>query len=157
MKSINKKRLLKLCLICSVGGHFKQMLKLSNAWEGCDYFYVLFYKPVIDSFIKKEKVYLVISPERNPFLFVLNFFQSLIIFFKTRPDVVISTGAGVAIAMCYIARLFRKKVVYIEDWCIVEHPSLTGRAIYPISDLFIIQREHLRKFYHRAIYGGELF
>lgn len=133
------------------------MLKLTSAWEGCEHFYVLFYKPVIDSFLKKEKVYLVCSPERNPFLFILNFFQSLIVFLRTRPDIVISTGAGVAIAMCYIAKLFRKKIVYIEDWCVVSRPSLTGRIVYPISDLFVIQREQLRRFYPKATFGGELF
>lgn len=133
------------------------MLKLLPAFEGCDYFYVLFYKPVIESFLEEEKVYLVTSPERNPFLFMINIFQSLRVFFIERPDVIISTGAGVAIAMCYIAKLFGKKVIYIEDWCIVEHPSVTGRAVYPVSDLFIIQREHLKQFYPKAIFGGELF
>lgn len=150
-------RRLKVCLICSVGGHFKQMLKLQKAWEGTDHFYVLFYKPVLDSFLKENKVYLVWSPERNPLLFLVNILQSLIIFLKTRPDVVISTGAGVAIAMCYIAKMFRKKVIYVEDWCIVENPSFTGRAVYPISDLFIVQRKDLRKFYPKAVFGGELF
>jgi beta-1,4-N-acetylglucosaminyltransferase len=148
---------LKVCLICSVGGHFKQMLKLKKAWEGSDHFYVLFYKPVLDSFLKEQKAYLVWSPERNPLLFLVNIFQSLIVFLKTRPDVVVSTGAGVAIAMCYIAKLFRKKVIYIEDWCVVSHPSLTGRIVYPIADLFIIQRERLMGFYPKATFGGELF
>ena len=157
MKSLFEKRHLKICLICSIGGHFKQMLKLVPAFQEHEYFYVIFYKPVIDSFIQKEKVYLVVSPERNPFLFIINFFQSSIIFLRTRPDVVISTGAGVAIAMCYIAKMFGRKVIYIEDWCIVEKPSVTGRAVYPISDLFIIQRDHLKKFYPRAVFGGELF
>jgi beta-1,4-N-acetylglucosaminyltransferase len=148
---------LKVCLICSVGGHFKQLLKLQKAWIGADHFYVLFYKPVLDSFLKEHKAYLVWSPERNPFLFLVNIFQSLIIFLKTWPDVVVSTGAGVAIAMCYIAKLFRKKVVYIEDWCVVSNPSLTGRIVYPVSDLFIIQRKSLMQFYPKAIFGGELF
>lgn len=133
------------------------MLKLASTWENCEYFYVLFYKPIIDSFLKKEKVYLVCSPERNIFLFVLNIIQSFIIFLRTWPDIVISTGAGVAIAMCYIAKLFGKKVIYIEDWCIIDKPSVTGRAIYPISDLFIVQRKHLKRFYPKAIFGGELF
>ena len=78
-------------------------------------------------------------------------------FLRTRPDVVISTGAGVAIATCYIAKLFGKRIVYVEDWCQVERPGLTGRIIYPIADLFIIQRESLRRFYPKAVFGGELF
>lgn len=148
---------MKICLICSVGGHFKQMLKLREAWKNYDYFLVLMHKPIIDSFRRKEKVFLVTSPERNPLLFLRNIFESLYIFLRTRPDVVISTGAGVAIAMCYISKMFRRKVVYIEDWCIVEQPSVTGRVVYPIADLFIIQREHLKKFYPKAVFGGELF
>ena len=157
IKAKRKKRRLKICLVCSVGGHFKQLLKLSSAWKNCDYFYMLFYKPVIDSFLKKEKVFLVASPERNPVLFILNIYQSLVVFLKTWPDVIISTGAGVAIAICYIAKLFQKRVIYIEDWCVVEKPSLTGRVVYPIADLFIIQRKHLKKYYPKAAFGGELF
>lgn len=152
-----KNKILKVCCICSVGGHFKQLIKISSAYEGYDYYFVLFYKPVIDTFMKKEKVYLICSPERNPFLFILNIIQSFKVFSITRPDAIISTGAGVAIAMCYIAKLFRKKIIYIEDWCHVEKPSLSGRIIYPISDMFIIQREQLRKFYPKAVFGGEIF
>ena len=149
---------IKICLISSVGGHFKQLLKLKPAWKNHHSFYVLMYKPILTSFLKQEKeVYFVTSPERNPFLFFKNILESLKIFLKTRPDVVISTGAGVAIAMCYISKLFAKKVIYIEDWCIVDNPSVTGRIVYPIADLFIIQREHLKKFYPKAIFGGELF
>nr|ADI22510.1 UDP-N-acetylglucosamine:LPS N-acetylglucosamine transferase [uncultured verrucomicrobium HF0500_08N17] len=155
MNKKNKK--LRVCCICSVGGHFKQILKIAGAWDNYDYFFVLFYKPVIDSFMKKEKVYLVCSPERNPFLFIYNIFQSLLLFIKTKPDVVISTGAGMAIAMCYIAKLFGKKVIYIEDWCVVQSPTLTARIVYPIADLFIIQREHLIEFFPNAVFGGEIF
>ncbi len=133
------------------------MLKLAPAWENYEQFYVLMYKPIIDQFIKKERVFLVTSPERNPFLFIKNIIESTMVFIKEKPDVIISTGAGVAIAMCYIAKLFSRKVIYIEDWCIIESPSLTGRIVYPISDVFIIQRAHLSKFYPAAILGGEIF
>ena len=148
---------IKICVICSVGGHFKQILKLSPSYKKFTHYYVLMYKPIIDEFIRKENVYLVTSPERNPFSFFINIIESARVFLKEKPDVIISTGAGVAIATCYIAKLFRKKVIYIEDWCIVDHPSVTGRFVYPISDLFIIQRKHLVKYYPKAVFGGELF
>lgn len=154
---MNHSKRFKVCLICSVGGHFKQLLKISPAWEDFDYYYVLMDKPIINSFILKEKVYIITNPERNPFLFVKNMIESLIIFLKTMPDVVISTGAGMAIAFCYIAKLFGKKIVFIEEWCLLSRPSITGRLIYPISDLFIIQRDHFKKFYPKSVFGGELF
>jgi beta-1,4-N-acetylglucosaminyltransferase len=151
------RRHVKVCLLCSVGGHFKQMLKIAEACRHYEHFYVLTDKPVIDSFRKREEVYLVTAPKRNPLLFLRNIIDSWAIFLQTRPDVVISTGAGAAIAMCYIAKLFGKKVIYVEDWCIVQRPSVTGRAVYPIADLFIVQREHLKTFYPKAVFGGELF
>jgi len=154
--SAGNKRL-KICVACSVGGHFKQMLKLAPSWKDFDYFYLLFHKPVLKSFLEKEKVYIVCNPERNPFRFIVNIFQSLAVFLKARPDVIISNGAGVAVAICYIAKLFRRKVVYVEDWCVIKRPSISGRIIYPISDLFVIQRHQLKEFYPKAVFGGELF
>lgn len=148
---------LKVCLSCSVGGHLKQLLKLAPAWERYDHYFVMMHKPIIDSFASKENVFFLIDPKRNPFFFIINVIQSVYLFLRKRPDVVISTGAGVAIATCYIAKLFRRRVIYIEDWCVVEKPSFTGRLLYPVADLFIIQRMRLKKFYPKAVYGGELF
>ena len=150
------KRKLKVCLVCSTGGHIKQLLMLRSAYEKYDHFYVLFYKEAIKNFIKENKVYLVTSPERSPLLFLVNVLQELWVYLKERPQVVISTGAGVAVAICYIVKLFGGKVIFIEDWCIVSQRSLSGRIIYPISDLFIIQREYLKKLYPKAVYGGEI-
>ncbi len=148
---------LKVCLVSSAGGHFKQLIKISPAWKEYERFYVLFYRPTLDSFKEKEKVFFVINPSRNIFLFMANFFQSLYIFLREMPDLVISTGAGVAVAMCYIAKAFGRKVIFVEDWCVVNKPSLAGRFIYPVCDLFIVQRESLKEFYPRAVFGGELF
>lgn len=150
------KRKLKVCLVCSTGGHIKQLLMLKSSYEKYDHFYVLFYKEAIKNFIKENKVHLVSSPERNPFMFLVNIFQELWVYLKERPNVVISTGAGVAVAIAYITKIFGGKVIYIEDWCIVTKPSVSGRIIYPISDLFVIQRKNLKKSYPRAVYGGEL-
>jgi len=153
----NKSKMLRVCLTCSVGGHLKQMLKIAPSWSKYDHYFVVMYKPLVNSMIKNERVLFVADPKRNLYLFLKNIVQSWRHFIENKPDVVISTGAGVSIATCYIAKLFGKKIIYIEDWCVVEEPSLTGRFLYPIADLFIVQREHLKKFYPKAVYGGELF
>ena len=148
---------LKICIICSVGGHFKQILELEKTYVKYNHYYVLFYKESIKEFANKNVVFLVTNPERNVLLFIKHLFQSFRIFIKEKPHVIITTGAGVAVATCYIAKLFNKKVVFIEDWCVVERPSFSGQLIYPISDLFIVQRKPLITFYPKAKYGGELF
>ena len=152
---MNKRRL-KICLVCSTGGHIKQLWMLKSAYEKYDHFYILFYKEAIKNFIRENKVYLVTSPERNPLLFLINIFQELWVYLRERPNVVVSTGAGVAVAISYVVKIFGGKVIFVEDWCVVTKPSLSGRIIYPISDLFIIQRKSLKKSYPKAVYGGEL-
>jgi len=73
------------------------------------------------------------------------------------PDIIMTTGASVALPMCYIAKLFRKRIIFIESFCRVKKPSLFGRLIYHIANLTIVQWEPLLKYYKRAEYGGYIF
>jgi len=146
----------KICLVCSLGGHLNQIMELSEFYKEYDYYFITFYRNSASNFKNQEKVYFVKDPSRNIFNFAINFYQSLLLFFKENPDIIISTGAGVAIATCYLGWLFRKKIVFIEDWCVIDKPSLSGRLVYPISNLFFVQWEELLKHYSKAIYKGSL-
>ena len=79
------------------------------------------------------------------------------LFLKFKPDVVVTTGAHTCVAMCYIAKLFRKKVIYIESFARRDSKSLSGKIIYPISNLFIVQWEEMLKFYPKAKYFGSIY
>ncbi|GAI84775.1 unnamed protein product [marine sediment metagenome] len=105
---------------------------------------------------KKEKVYFVADPKRNPISFLKCVVQSFTILFKEKPDVLISTGAGVAIPACYLAKLFLgSKIVFVESFCRIKEPSLSGKFMYPISDLFLVQwPEMLEKYGDKAVYRG---
>jgi UDP-N-acetylglucosamine:LPS N-acetylglucosamine transferase len=132
------------------------VLRLESFYKKYDYFFVTFFSKPIEELAKRETFYFVKDPGRNLFRFLINVFQSLKVFLKERPDVIISTGAGVAIAMCLWGRIFGKKVIFIEDWCAVREPSFSGRLVYPIANLFIIQWKQLKKYYPKAKFGGTL-
>ena len=83
--------------------------------------------------------------------------KSFILFFKFKPDVIVTTGAHTCVAMCYIAKIFRKKVIYIESFANIETKTLTGKLIYPIADKFIVQWKSMLKLYPKAIYEGWIF
>ena len=83
--------------------------------------------------------------------------KSIYYFWKIKPDVIISTGAHTAVPMCYIAKLFGKKVIFIESFAKTSTPTLSGRMIYPISDLFIVQWEGMKEHYPKAVYGGSIY
>ncbi len=147
---------MKICLVCSAGGHLTQIRRLEKFYRKYEYFFVTFFSKPIEELAIRERFYFVKDPERNPYKFLVNIFQSLKVFLKENPDVIISTGAGVAIAMCWWARLFGKRVIFIEDWCVVQKPSFSGRMVYPIANLFIIQWEQLQKYYPHAKLRGAL-
>ena len=59
--------------------------------------------------------------------------------------------------MCYVAKIFRKKVIYIESFANVETKTLSGRLVYPIANVFIVQWHSMLKLYPKAVYGGWIF
>ena len=86
-----------------------------------------------------------------------NFSQTWKIIAKEKPDVVISTGAGAAIAACLIGKLMGSKIVFLESYCRIFAPSRSGRFVYRFADLFLVQWEKMLKFYPKAKYWGAVF
>ena len=148
---------MKICLACSAGGHLTELLQLKAAWQNYKRFYVSDMRSNALSLRKKEKVYFVVCPRRNPVKLLANFFQSFYVFLKERPSVVISTGADTAIPFCLIAKFFRRKVVFIESFCRIKEPSLSARIMYRFADLFLVQWPENKQFFPKAEFSGSVF
>lgn len=149
--------IMKLCLACSAGGHLDEMLQLEPLYKNYGHFFITFSRQDSESALKNEKVYFIPRPARNPFTTIADFFRALKILLKEKPDAVIATGADVTVPICYAAKLLGKKVIFSESFCRPYSPSISGRLVYPIADLFIIQWKDLAKFYPKAVYGGSIF
>ena len=148
----------KVLFISSTGGHLTEMLELKPLFRKCDYHIITEKTKSTLSLQKKYKGrvdYLTFGTKDHLwsylFIFPWNCLKSIYYYFKIKPDVVITTGTHTAVPMCYIAKLFRKKVIYIET------KTLAGRMVYPIADLFIVQWESMLKLYPKAVYGGWIF
>ena len=148
---------MKICLISSSGGHLTQLLRLENLWNKYNSFYVTQKRKISKDLAKKHKMYFIKDPIRNPFSLIQNFFQSFQIFLLENPDLIVTTGGGIAASMCYLGKMFGKKVIFIESLSRVESPSLTGRLVYPIADLFLVQwKRLLKKYGSKAKYWGNV-
>ena len=88
---------------------------------------------------------------------IYNLFLTMKIFIKEKPDFVICTGALATIPMCLIAKVFRKKVIFIESFAKINSPTLTGRLVYKFADQFYVQWKEMLKFYPKAIYKGGIY
>lgn len=68
----------------------------------------------------------------------------------------VSTGPGNCIVLGAICRLFGIPVVHIETWSRFYTKSITGKYMYYIANMFIVQNEEQLKIYKKAVYGGRL-
>lgn len=149
---------MKVALVGSSGGHLTHLYMLKNFWDQEDRFWVTFDKEDARSVLKNERVYHAHFPtNRN----IKNLLKNTKLAYKVlkseRPDVIISSGAAVAVPFFYLGKLFGAKTVYIEVFDRINKPTLTGKLVYPVTDEFIVQWEELVKIYPKSSNLGGLF
>ena len=149
---------MKVCMVGSSGGHLSHLYLLKPFFEDKDRFWVTFDKEDARSLLKDEKIYPCYFPtNRN----VKNLFKNTLLAYKIlkkeRPDIIISTGAAVAVPFFYLGKLFGAKTIYIEVFDRIDSPTLTGKLVYPVTDKFIVQWEEMKKVYPKAINLGGIF
>ncbi|WP_456277613.1 PssD/Cps14F family polysaccharide biosynthesis glycosyltransferase [Bacillus sp. AK128] len=159
---MSRKERKKVLFIASLGGHLTQLLQLKPLFEEFDY-HIITEKSVITKELKKDyEISFLVYGARNYlfryfFKFTWNTILSFYYFIRERPDVVVTTGAHTSVPICYIAKLFGKKVVFIESFAKTTTPTMSGKIVYPIADLFIVQWESMKKHYPKAVYGGSIY
>jgi UDP-N-acetylglucosamine:LPS N-acetylglucosamine transferase len=148
----------KLLLVCSSGGHLLQMVQLRPAWQGRERIWVTFDKADARSLLAEENVvYAHFPTNRNIPNLLRNGLLAWRLVWRERPDVVLSTGAGVAIPFCYLGWLFGAHVIYIESIARVKDISLTGKVVAPIVHRFFVQSEELLRLVPGAQYLGKVY
>ena len=148
----------KVCLVGSSGGHLTHLYMLKPFWQNKDRFWVTFDKEDARSKLKGEKMYGCHYPtNRNIKNLIRNTFLAIKVLKKEKPDVIISSGAAVAVPFFYIGKLMGAKTVYIEVFDRIDKPTMTGRMVYPIVDKFIVQWDEQKKVYPKAINLGSIF
>ena len=104
----------------------------------------------------QNKTYFITHAERN-WKMLINLWEAFKILRRERPDVLLSTGAGLIVPFSLVARfLFGIKTIYIETMAYVDRPSLTGRAMYYLADFFYYQWPSLKQFFPKGECIGPL-
>lgn len=149
---------MKVCLVGSSGGHLTHLHMLKPFWENEERFWVTFDKSDARSILKNEKMYPCYFPtNRNIKNTIKNTVLAYKLLRKERPDIIISSGAAVAVPFFYLGKIFGCKTVYIEVFDRIDAPTLTGKIVYPVTDKFIVQWEDMKKIYPKAINLGGIF
>lgn len=131
---------------------------LKPFWQDKERFWVTFDKEDANSLLEHEKVYHCYYPTNRSLkaLFV-NTKLAIKLLRKERPDLIISSGAAVAVPFFYIGKLLGAKLIYIEVFDRIDQSTMTGKMVYPITDKFIVQWEEMKKVYPKAVNLGSIF
>ena len=149
---------MKVCLVGSSGGHLTHLYLLKPFWKNEERFWVTFDKADAKSVLENEKLYPCHYPtNRNLKNLVKNTWLAFKILRKERPDLIISSGAAVAVPFFYLGKIFGAKTIYIEVFDRVDKPTITGKLVYPVTDKFIVQWEEMKNIYPKAINLGGIF
>lgn len=149
---------LKVCLVGSSGGHLTHLYMLKPFWENKQRFWVTFDKEDAKSLLEDEKMYSCYYPtNRSIKALIKNTMLAWKVLKRERPDLIISSGAAVAVPFFYLGKLMGAKNVFVEVFDRIDKPTMTGKMIYPVADLFIVQWEEQKKVYPKAIDLGSIF
>jgi beta-1,4-N-acetylglucosaminyltransferase len=148
---------MKALFVCSSGGHLIQLHNLRPWWERHERLWVTFKKLDSESLLAGEHVAWAYHPTtRNVVNLVRNLGLAWRILRRFRPDVVVSSGAGVAFPFFLLAKLTGARTVYVEVYDRIDSPTMTGRLCYPLSDRFLLQWEDQRRIYPKGVVIGSL-
>ncbi|MEG0855847.1 MAG: PssD/Cps14F family polysaccharide biosynthesis glycosyltransferase [Terrisporobacter sp.] len=154
----------KVIFISSTGGHLSELMQLKRIFNNYDYHIIT---EKTDTTLKlkdeygKRISYLVYGARNYMFSYIFKFsyniIKSFFLYLKIRPDVIVTTGAHTAVPICYIAKFFKKKIIFVESFARVNSKSMSGKMINKIADVFLVQHEELLDVYENSTYKGDLY
>jgi beta-1,4-N-acetylglucosaminyltransferase len=133
-----------------------QMRALRSAWEGPQCTWVTLAGADVEALLREEDVLLGYGPTNRS---LAKLVRNLVFAFETvrllRPDVIVSTGAGLAVPFFLIGRLCGCRLIYVESLTRTSSLSLSGRMVYPLAHAFFVQWPRTTRL-RRARYVGGL-
>jgi UDP-N-acetylglucosamine:LPS N-acetylglucosamine transferase len=134
-------------LVGSSGGHLAQLVSLESWWRARERHWVMFPTADAQDLLAGEQVTWAHHPTtRNLPNLVRNLLLAFRLVPRLRPELVVSTGAGVAVPFFVVARMLGIKTAYIEVFDRMDSLTLTARLCRPFTDLLCAQWDEQRRF-----------
>ncbi|MGN9066973.1 PssD/Cps14F family polysaccharide biosynthesis glycosyltransferase [Ligilactobacillus agilis] len=149
---------MKVCMVGSSGGHLTHLYMLKPFWQKHDRFWVTFDKEDARSVLDGERLISCYYPtNRSLKALVINTMLAWKTLRKEKPDLIISSGAAVAVPFFWLGKLFGAKTIYVEVFDRIDKPTVTGKMVYSVTDEFIVEWEEMKKVYPKAKNLGSIF
>lgn len=142
---------MKILLVCSSGGHFKALQQLRPFWQEHERTWVTFRTTTTESMLQDEQVSWAFSPtNRNLPNLLRNLGLAVRVIQAYRPDLIITTGAGVAVPFLILGKLRGSQTVFIESVTRVSSLSLSAKLVLPFLSVLYVHWAQLQRQYPQA-------
>jgi len=143
---MKKHKLFKRVLaVASGGGHWIELLRLRDAFEGNQTYYLT----TMDGYQKdvgSSKYFVVRDASRWDKLgLIIMLMQILWVIIRVRPDVVITTGAAPGVFALRIGKLFGARTIWLDSIANADELSMSGELAGPHADLWLTQWSELER------------
>ena len=146
---------MRVLLVCSSGGHLAQLMCLEQWWGEQERQWVTFDTTDAVGKLEGEDVVWAHHPTtRNLRNLVRNTALAWRTLRRFHPDVVVTTGAAVAVPFFWMHRLFGARTIYLEVFDRIDSRTLTARLCRPVTDLFLVQWPEQQPLYRRSVVLG---
>lgn len=142
-----------LHLVCSRGGHLDVLLSLREAFAGFDVVWITQQSDRAEALRRAgERVRGLGEYSRGASLpaTARTVWRSIALVARERPRLLVTSGAGIAVPFCVLARLAGAYVVFVETSARVRGASSSGRVLSRIANHVIAQWEEMRTVYPGA-------
>ncbi|TWD83270.1 oligosaccharide biosynthesis protein Alg14 [Kribbella amoyensis] len=147
----------RVLMVCSSGGHLAQLMTLRPWWSQRDVCWVTFATEDGKSLLAGQRtVYAYHPTTRSLKNLVRNAVLAVRVLARERPDVIVTTGAGVALPFFVLGKLGRIPTVYIEVFDRIDHAPLTARLCKPFTSRMLVQWDEQQELYADSTVVGRL-
>lgn len=129
----------KVLAVASGGGHWVQLLRLRPAFDGCDVTYATVQASYAAEVPGSPFHAFTDATRWSRWDLIKMIFQVIWIVVRTRPDVVVSTGAAPGVVALRIGKLLGAKTVWLDSIANVESMSMSGQKVRGFADLWLSQ------------------
>ena len=145
-----------------------QLLRIKNAYVDHEHFFITDSAERAKDMSETIKTYFIPGYPKDKYgvkaLFLLSLMAYYIrisiptiqIILKEKPDVIIANGGEATVILAYFGKLHGSKIIYLESLTRVSTLSSTGKIVYPVADIFLVQWKNLTVRYKRAKYWGRV-
>ncbi len=149
---------MRLLLVASSGGHLFEMFCLREFWKDKDRAWVSFATADARYLLAEEReVHWAAHPTvRNVPNLLRNLVLAARLLVRDRPDMILTTGSGLAAPFFWIARLLGIPTVFVESITRTTELSLTARLVRPFATRLLVQWPELVPKYPGVEHHGRI-